>query len=102
MTSSFRRLDLVTKLLAPVVTGQIMTFAGLKIGCGFVAGWSLISLFIEYYLIKRVYNIVPALKTTKLAGNFEGMYLQYWICTNIILVNPSVNNWINSVYCYFS
>ncbi|BFY97760.1 hypothetical protein BsWGS_00800 [Bradybaena similaris] len=74
MTSSFRRLDLVTKLLAPVVTGQIMTFAGLKIGCGFVAGWSLASLFIEYYLIKRVYNIVPALKTTKLPGSFEVTY----------------------------
>ncbi|CAG5130992.1 unnamed protein product, partial [Candidula unifasciata] len=75
MTSSFRRLDLVTKLLAPVVTGQIMTFAGLKIGCGFVAIWSLASLGIEYYLINRVYSIVPALKTGKSAVCYEANVL---------------------------
>uniref|UniRef100_A0A0B7ARE6 Solute carrier family 40 member n=1 Tax=Arion vulgaris TaxID=1028688 RepID=A0A0B7ARE6_9EUPU len=70
MTSSFQRIDLLTKILAPIVTGQIMTFAGLKIGCGFIALWSLISLGTEYFLIRRVYNIVPALKMGKRKASY--------------------------------
>ncbi|XP_035827010.1 solute carrier family 40 member 1 [Aplysia californica] len=71
MTSTFRRIDLLTKILAPIVTGQIMTYAGLKIGAGFIAVWSLTSLGAEFWLIRRVYSFVPALRSKKIATRFS-------------------------------
>ncbi|CAL1546830.1 unnamed protein product, partial [Lymnaea stagnalis] len=65
MTSSFRRIDLLTKMLAPVAIGHIMTYAGTSVGCVFVGVWSLLSLGAEYFLIRRAYAIVPTLRSKK-------------------------------------
>ena len=65
MTSSLRRIDLTTKILAPVATGQIMTYAGLENGALFIGSWNLVSVFAEYFLVWKVYNAVPALKKKK-------------------------------------
>ncbi|KAH9513331.1 hypothetical protein Btru_034644 [Bulinus truncatus] len=73
MTSSFRRIDLATKLLAPIVTGHTMSFAGTLVGCTAISVWSLLSLGAEYYLITRAYNIVPSLKRKK---HFDKSYLE--------------------------
>ncbi|XP_076461583.1 ferroportin-like isoform X2 [Babylonia areolata] len=65
MTSSLRRIDQATLILAPIATGQIMTFAGLQNGAVFIAAWNVVSVFVEYYLMWKVYNTVPALRAKK-------------------------------------
>ncbi|XP_005093972.1 solute carrier family 40 member 1 [Aplysia californica] len=65
MTASLRRIDLSTKVLAPVATGLIMTFAGVEFGALFIGGWNLVSVVIEYYFLWKVYNTVPALRRKK-------------------------------------
>ncbi|XP_060597405.1 solute carrier family 40 member 1-like [Ruditapes philippinarum] len=66
MTATLRRIDLCNKLVAPIATGQIMYFASVGVGAFFIAGWNLVSVFIEYILLWKVYSLVPALKNKKL------------------------------------
>ncbi|XP_059174754.1 solute carrier family 40 member 1-like [Physella acuta] len=70
MTSSFRRIDLLTKMLAPIVTGHVMGYAGINMGCVLIIVWTSVSLGVEYYLIRRVYSLVPVLMEKKnIAGS---------------------------------
>ncbi|XP_063428264.1 solute carrier family 40 member 1-like isoform X2 [Mytilus trossulus] len=62
MTSRMRAIDLTTAILSPVATGQIVYFIALQYAAVFIAGWNLVSVFIEYFLIWKVYMEVPALK----------------------------------------
>ncbi|CAH1238030.1 SLC40A1 [Branchiostoma lanceolatum] len=76
MNATIRRIDLCTKILSPVVVGQIMTFVSMLVGAMFIAGWNMVSMVIEYYLYHRVYVSVPALavkesKTDKEETNDE-------------------------------
>ena len=65
MSSTMRAIDLVTLTVAPILTGQIMTYASTSIGALFIGGWNLVSVFVEYYLLWKVYDIVPALREKK-------------------------------------
>lgn len=56
-----RRIDQVTNILAPLAVGQVMTLASNVVGCGFILGWNLVSLIVEFIFLSRVYRIVPAL-----------------------------------------
>lgn len=62
MTSKLRAIDLCTQILAPILTGQVMTWLGIQYGAVLIGVWNLVSVFVEYYLILKVYNEVPALK----------------------------------------
>lgn len=66
MSANLRAIDLSTAILAPIATGQIIYFIHLKYGAVFIAAWNLVSVFIEYVLIRKVYKQVPALKNKKL------------------------------------
>lgn len=61
MNATIRRIDQLTNILAPMAVGQIMTFGSPVIGCGFISGWNLISMCIEYTLLYKVYKKTPAL-----------------------------------------
>uniref|UniRef100_A0A2D4PKC2 Solute carrier family 40 member n=1 Tax=Micrurus surinamensis TaxID=129470 RepID=A0A2D4PKC2_MICSU len=61
MNATIRRIDQLTNILAPMAVGQIMTFGSPVIGCGFISGWNLISMCIEYTLLFKVYKKIPAL-----------------------------------------
>ncbi|XP_075464527.1 ferroportin-like isoform X2 [Ascaphus truei] len=61
MNATIRRIDQVTNILAPMAVGQIMTFGSLVIGCGFVVGWNLTSVCVEYLLLRKVYEKIPEL-----------------------------------------
>ncbi|CAB1334774.1 unnamed protein product [Coregonus sp. 'balchen'] len=61
MNATMRRIDQVTNILAPLSVGQVMTLASNVIGCGFILGWNLVSLIVEFIFLSRVYRIVPAL-----------------------------------------
>ncbi|CAH2306536.1 solute carrier family 40 member 1, partial [Pelobates cultripes] len=61
MNATVRRIDQLTNILAPMAVGQIMTFGSPVIGCGFIAGWNLVSMCVEYMLLWKVYQKTPAL-----------------------------------------
>lgn len=61
MNATVRRIDQISNILAPMAVGQVMTFGSTVIGCGFIASWNLFSMFIEYFLLKKVYVKTPAL-----------------------------------------
>ncbi|ELU18806.1 hypothetical protein CAPTEDRAFT_5305 [Capitella teleta] len=66
MSALLRRIDLTTKLVAPVLTGQIITYGSLIIGALFISIWNLISMVFEYNLLLKLYTSFPelALKNT--------------------------------------
>ncbi|KAJ8898938.1 hypothetical protein K2173_008433 [Erythroxylum novogranatense] len=61
MNSTFRRIDLSCKLLAPVVSGFIISFASLKASAMTMALWNTIAVWVEYWLFMSVHNGIPAL-----------------------------------------
>lgn len=61
MTATLRGIDLTTLIVAPIATGQVMTYAGLENGALFIGAWNLCSVAVEYYLMWKVYTTVPAL-----------------------------------------
>ncbi|NXU49609.1 S40A1 protein, partial [Turnix velox] len=67
MNATIRRIDQLTNILAPMAVGQIMTYGSPMIGCGFISGWNLMSMCVEYLLLWKVYQKTPtlALKSAK-------------------------------------
>uniref|UniRef100_A0A452HHK1 Solute carrier family 40 member n=1 Tax=Gopherus agassizii TaxID=38772 RepID=A0A452HHK1_9SAUR len=61
MNAAIRRMDQVINIFAPLSVGQVMTWASNVIGCGFILGWNLISLLVEFIFLSRVYQLVPPL-----------------------------------------
>ena len=61
MNATVRIIDQLTNILAPMLVGQIMSFGSHFIGCGFISGWNLCSMCLEYALLWSVYQKTPAL-----------------------------------------
>ncbi|KAM4874037.1 ferroportin-like [Thomomys bottae] len=61
MNAAVRRLDQVISIFAPLSVGQVMTWASHVIGCGFILGWNLLSLLVEFLFLSRVFQLVPQL-----------------------------------------
>ena len=73
MNATVRRIDLTVNILAPVLVGQIMTFASMTVAGIFIASWNLVSLVVEYNLLLRVYQKVPRL-AIKFGAEATGTY----------------------------
>ncbi|KAL4646923.1 solute carrier family 40 member 1-like [Arapaima gigas] len=71
MNATMRRIDQVTNILAPLTVGQVMTLASNVVGCGFILGWNLVSLIVEFIFLSRVYRIVPALSIKPQVDDME-------------------------------
>lgn len=61
MNSIIRRIDLVCKLVAPVVAGFLTSFVSLTASAIFLVSWNLISVCLQYWLLISVYKGIPAL-----------------------------------------
>ena len=42
-----------------------MAFASTETGALFIGGWNLVSVFVEYWLLWKVYSVVPSLQARK-------------------------------------
>ncbi|KAI3385027.1 hypothetical protein SNEBB_005677 [Seison nebaliae] len=63
MNAVMRRIDLSMNILAPILFGTILTFRSHPIISPlFVVAWNLLSVGIEYLLLKQLYNRIPALR----------------------------------------
>ncbi|XP_073529385.1 ferroportin-like isoform X2 [Phyllobates terribilis] len=83
MNATMRRIDQLTNILAPLAVGQMVTFGSPVLGCGFIAGWNLVSMCAEYLLLWTVYQKTPAL-AAKSSGKEEDQELK--------LLNGKVEN----------
>ncbi|XP_073063043.1 solute carrier family 40 member 1-like isoform X2 [Primulina eburnea] len=61
MNSIIRRIDLVCKLFAPVVSGFIISFVSLTASALTMALWNVLSVLLQYWLLISVYKGIPAL-----------------------------------------
>jgi iron-regulated transporter 1 len=59
--SVIRRIDLSCKLLAPVLSGFVISFVSTEASAVALALWNIASVGLEYWLFVSVYNGVPAL-----------------------------------------
>ncbi|CAL1378596.1 unnamed protein product [Linum trigynum] len=66
MNSTIRRIDLTCKLLAPVVSGFIISFVSLKASAITLACWNTVAVWLEYFLFMSVYKGIPALGESNL------------------------------------
>ncbi|KAM3917053.1 ferroportin [Leptodactylus fuscus] len=88
MNATVRRIDQLTNILAPLAVGQIMTFGSPVIGCGFIAGWNLLSMCLEYLLLWKVYQKTPALAIKSCKKDDEQELKQL----NIKVIDANSNN----------
>lgn len=61
MNSVIRRIDLTCKLVAPVISGFIISFVSLKASALMLALLTTIFVWVEYWLFMSVYNGIPTL-----------------------------------------
>lgn len=61
MNEAVRRLDQIINMFAPLAVGQVLPWASHVIGGGFIFGWNLVSLLVEFLFLSRVYQRVPQL-----------------------------------------
>ena len=61
LNSWMRRIDLVTKCIAPPLCGIFLDQLHHVGGLAFIASWNLVSMILEYLLLKKVYKNVPLL-----------------------------------------
>ncbi|XP_060174474.1 solute carrier family 40 member 2 [Lycium barbarum] len=66
MNSIIRRIDLICKLFAPVISGFIISFISLTASAMTLALWNIISVCLEYWFFTSVYNGIPALSQSSL------------------------------------
>ncbi|XP_053571262.1 solute carrier family 40 protein member 1-like [Bombina bombina] len=88
MNATVRRIDQLTNILAPMAVGQIMTFGSPVIGCGFIAGWNLVSMGVEYLLLWKVYQKIPVLAMKFIKKDDDQELKQL----NIQVIDTSSNN----------
>ncbi|KAL2541426.1 Solute carrier family 40 member 2 [Abeliophyllum distichum] len=62
MNSILRRIDLICKLFAPVVSGFIISFVSLTASATALVLWNILSICLQYWLLMSVYNGIPGLK----------------------------------------
>ena len=65
INAAMRRIDQVCLLLAPVLSGAIVSLCSTTWAAAVIAAWNFISYFIEYYLLTMVYRRVPDLAKDK-------------------------------------
>ncbi|KAH7866627.1 hypothetical protein Vadar_022888 [Vaccinium darrowii] len=61
LNSVIRRIDLICKLGAPVVTGFIISFVSLMASALVMSIWNVLAVFLQYWLLTSVYNGIPSL-----------------------------------------
>uniref|UniRef100_A0A5F5PMT9 Solute carrier family 40 member n=1 Tax=Equus caballus TaxID=9796 RepID=A0A5F5PMT9_HORSE len=53
MNATIQRLDQIINIFTPLPVGRVMTRASHVIGCGFILGWNLVSLPVEFLFLHR-------------------------------------------------
>ena len=63
-----RRISLATRVVAPIIIGQILSRTSHPVGALIVAAWNFMTIFLEYFLLWKIYEEVPQLHRLKIKG----------------------------------
>lgn len=61
MNSTCRSIDLATNIIAPIAVGQVMYFLSHIVAAVVIGSWNVMSFFIEYFLLWKIYVECPEL-----------------------------------------
>lgn len=67
--ATLRRIDLISGVLAPVLTGAVMAFTSRWMSAIVIAGWNVVSLGVELFLYTNVYNLAEDVLGNKVSAN---------------------------------
>ncbi|CAF3783767.1 unnamed protein product [Rotaria sordida] len=67
--ATLRRIDLISNVLAPILTGAIMAFTSRWLSAVLIAGWNVVSLGFELFLYTRVYHLAEDVLANKVSVN---------------------------------
>ena len=62
----FQTIDLISMSLGPLSAGLIFGLVSSSAAAYFIAAWNVVSVIIEYWLLKRIYNEFPMLSIKKI------------------------------------
>lgn len=65
--ATLRRIDLISGVLAPVLTGGVMAFTSRWISAVLIVAWNLVSLVLELYLYTSVYSSAEDILSNKIS-----------------------------------
>jgi iron-regulated transporter 1 len=65
--ATLRRIDLLSNVLAPVLTGAIMAFTSRWVSAVVIAGWNVVSLCLELILYTKVYRLAESVLAHKIS-----------------------------------
>ncbi len=85
MSAFLRRIDLTTNILAPIMSGQIITYGSLLVGALVLALWNVVFLFVEFGFLYAVYKTVPELAFKKGVGKLITFITVTHLCSVDIL-----------------
>ncbi|XP_052783314.1 solute carrier family 40 member 1-like isoform X2 [Mya arenaria] len=66
LSATMRGISLLTMVITPIITGQILSRTSHSTGALVVAGWNFLTIFLEYFLLWKIYNEVPQLRKKKI------------------------------------
>lgn len=70
LNAGTRTLGLICKTVSPTVVGCVMRYGSLFASAIVIAGWNLVSVFVEYAILSHIYRMVPRL-AFKINGSVE-------------------------------
>ena len=71
-----RTLNLICKVFAPCLVGVFMTFCSMQVSAIMIAIWNVVSMCLEYCIMRKVYHMVPELSRKKREDNV--MVFERW------------------------
>ena len=74
MNSVFRTIDLTALVISPAFAGIIFDFASDEAAAATIGIWNVVSVFVEYFLLVKIYREFPDLAKAK---KFETGYVIY-------------------------
>ncbi|CAF3361808.1 unnamed protein product [Rotaria sp. Silwood1] len=67
--ATLRRIDLLSGVLAPILTGAVMAFTSRWFSAVLISGWNVVSLCLELFLYTRVYHLAEDILANKVSTN---------------------------------
>lgn len=69
LNSTCRSIDLAVNIIAPIAVGQVMYFLSHIIAAVLIAAWNVVSFFVEYIVLRDIYNDNPQLAVKQQKAN---------------------------------
>uniref|UniRef100_A0A1I7W2H3 Solute carrier family 40 member n=1 Tax=Loa loa TaxID=7209 RepID=A0A1I7W2H3_LOALO len=96
-----KTIDLSSSIVSPFTAGYIINTISYRFACGIFVGWNLLSVFVEAYIIIKVYNTVPEL-TTRESLSTPDEQTKIKCCKKCpCFIQYTIGKWFTLFYIYY-